>query len=475
MSVDQRIADRYELRDVVGTGGMASVYCAYDTLLERNVALKILHDHHSEDDEYVERFRREARAAAQLSHPGIVTVIDRGDEGGRQFIVFEYVEGETLKELVERSGPMPVRRVIELALQIGRAIAFAHDQGLVHRDVKPQNVLLGPEGRAKVTDFGIARAMEAVGRTESGTVLGTSHYIAPEQARGEPVDAQTDVYSFGVVLYELLAGEVPYPGDNFLNVAMKHVNEPVPSLLERRPDCPLRLAGLVERMMGKEPEERPASMDEVVSELEACLADLDARPDGEATMIVKARVAKPSRPRADRPRRGRRALVVLLPLLAVAGAAAAFFVLRAEDGGAPAAETGAPVRLSGLAAYDPEGSGGEHDDEAGLATDGDPSTFWRTESYNSPLSQQKSGVGLVLDTRGAEVSTLTVASDTPGFTAEIRAGRSRSSFDDAAISESRTIGRETTFELEETDARYLLFWITEIESGSVHVNEVRAS
>ena len=475
MSVDQRIADRYELGDVVGTGGMASVYCAYDTLLERNVALKILHDHYSEDDDYVDRFRREARAAAQLSHPGIVTVIDRGDEGGRQFIVFEYVEGETLKELVERTGPMPVRRVIELALQIGRAIAFAHDQGLVHRDVKPQNVLLGPEGRAKVTDFGIARALEAVGRTESGTVLGTSHYIAPEQARGEPVDAQTDVYSFGVVLYELLVGEVPYPGDNFLNVAMKHVNDPVPSLLERRPDCPLRLARLVERMMAKEPEARPASMDEVLSELEGCLAELDARPDGEATMIVKAPVVKPSRPRAARPRRGRRPLLVLLPLLAVAGAAAAFLLLRGEDDGGPAARTGAPVRLAGLGAFDPEGSGGEHDDEARLATDGDPSTFWRTESYKSRLSLQKSGVGLVLDTRGAEVSSLTVTSDTPGFTAEIRAGRSQGSFEEAAISDSRTIGRETTFELEETDARYLLVWITEIDSGSAHVNEVRAS
>ncbi|MBA2461152.1 MAG: serine/threonine protein kinase, partial [Actinobacteria bacterium] len=217
--MDQRIAERYELQAVVGTGGMASVYRAYDTLLERNVALKILHEHYSEDDEYIERFRREARAAAQLSHPGIVTVIDRGEEGGRQFIVFEYVDGETLKELVERTGPMPVRHVIELGLEIGRAIAFAHEQGLVHRDVKPQNVLLGTEGRAKVTDFGIARSLEAVGRTETGTILGTSHYIAPEQARGERVDAQTDVYSFGVVLYELLVGDVPFPGDNFLTVA----------------------------------------------------------------------------------------------------------------------------------------------------------------------------------------------------------------------------------------------------------------
>ncbi len=257
MAVGQLIADRYELKNVVGTGGMSSVYCARDTLLERDVALKILHEHFNEDDDYVERFRREARAAAQLSHPGIVTVIDRGEEDGRQFIVFEFVDGETLKDLVQRGGPMPVRRALELGLEIGRALAFAHQQGLVHRDVKPQNVLLNGDGRAQVTDFGIARTLDAVGHTETGTVLGTSHYIAPEQARGERVDAQTDVYSFGVVLYELLAGEVPYAGDNFLTVAMRHVNEPVPSLLERRTDCPLRLASLVERCMAKEPAERP--------------------------------------------------------------------------------------------------------------------------------------------------------------------------------------------------------------------------
>ncbi|MDQ3162524.1 MAG: protein kinase, partial [Actinomycetota bacterium] len=303
--MEKRIAERYELKEVVGTGGMASVYCAYDTLLERNVALKILHDHYGEDVEYVERFRREARAAAQLSHPGIVTVIDRGEENGRQFIVFEYVDGETLKEVVERSGPLPVRRAIELGLEIGRAIAFAHDQGLVHRDVKPQNVLLGSDGRARVTDFGIARSLDAVGRTETGTVLGTSHYIAPEQARGERVDAQTDVYSFGVVLYELLAGDVPFPGDNFLTVAMKHVNDEVPSVLERRPDTPLRLASLIESCMAKLPPERPGSMDAVVGELESCLAELDGKDGGEATMIVKpSAAAKPTRtPRRRVPRK----------------------------------------------------------------------------------------------------------------------------------------------------------------------------
>ncbi len=334
---EETIAGRYELKYVLGTGGMSSVYCAFDTLLERNVALKVLHDQYGGDEEYVERFRREARSVAQLSHPNIVTVIDRGDEDGKQFIVFEVIEGENLKELVERGGPLPVRRALELGLQVGRALAFAHGQGLIHRDVKPQNVLLNDEGRAKVTDFGIARSLDAVGHTETGTVLGTSHYIAPEQARGEQIDAQTDIYSFGVVLYELLTGELPYPGDNFLTVAMKHVNDPSPSVLDRRPDTPLRLASLIESCMAKAPADRPASMDVVVAELEACLAELDAKDGGEGTMIMKRpKPAKPARP--PKQRRQRRggffllwALVGLL-LLAVA-AGGIYLATRADEPG----------------------------------------------------------------------------------------------------------------------------------------------
>src|SRR6186713_2059391 len=213
---------------------MSNVFRAHDRLLERTVALKILHEQFTVDGDYVERFRREARAVAQLSHPNIVTVIDRGEQDGRQFIVFEYVDGENLKTLIEREGPLPEREAIELALQIARALGFAHERGLVHRDVKPQNVLLNGDAGAKVTDFGIARSLDVQGGlTQTGTVMGTSDYIAPEQARGRQVDAQSDVYSLGAVLYELLTGEVPFPGDNFVAVAMRHINEPPPSVRER--------------------------------------------------------------------------------------------------------------------------------------------------------------------------------------------------------------------------------------------------
>ena len=237
--VGELIAGRYELEELVGSGGMSNVFRAHDRLLERTVALKILHEQYTRDEDYVERFRREARAVAQLTHPNIVTVIDRGEQDGRQFIVFEYVDGQNLKELSAR-GPLDAREAIGLALQVAHALSFAHARGLVHRDVKPQNVLLNDDGQAKVTDFGIARSLDVHGVTQTGTVLGTSDYIAPEQARGQKVDPKTDIYSLGVVLYELLTGEVPFSGDNFVAVAMRHVSEPPPSVLEHRPDCPVR-------------------------------------------------------------------------------------------------------------------------------------------------------------------------------------------------------------------------------------------
>jgi eukaryotic-like serine/threonine-protein kinase len=470
----QVIAGRYELEHVVGSGGMSTVYCALDTMLERHVALKILHDQYGGDPEYVERFRREARAVAQLSHPNIVTVIDRGEEDGKQFIVFELIEGENLKELVDRGGPMPVRRVLEVGLEVGRALAFAHAQGLVHRDVKPQNVLLNGDGQAKVTDFGIVRSLDAVGHTETGTVLGTSHYIAPEQARGERVDAQTDVYSFGVVLYELLTGEVPYPGDNFLTVAMKHVNEPVPSVLERRPDTPLRLASVIERSMAKLPAERPASMNEVVAELEAVLRELNARDDGDATMIVRPK----AQPKPARPARTRRAtpvlplLIAALVLAAIVGAVI-FAVRGGDDPGAAGDST--PVRLAGVASYDPQGDDREeHPERVGDATDGDASTYWTTSTYES-FSDSKEGVGLVVDAgESRELSQLSITTDTPGFTAEIRAGDAAEGPFDAVVGPSKTVGQTAVWDLAAGEHRYYVVWITALD-GRAHVNEVKAN
>ncbi len=470
--VGEVIAGRYELQDVVGSGGMSSVYRAYDRLLDRTVALKILHEQYGRDDEYVERFRREARAVAQLTHPNIVTVIDRGEDAGRQYIVFEYIEGENLKETVTRSGPLPAHRAVELALQTARALAFAHERGLIHRDVKPQNVLLGEDGLAKVTDFGIARALDVEGVTQPGTVLGTSDYIAPEQARGQRVDAHTDVYSLGVVLYELLTGDVPFAGDNFVAVALRHINEPPPSILERRRDVPVRLGAAVERALAKDPADRFASMAEFVAELEACLAEI--RSPERPTEIVRSPVLRESRRRHERARRRRRIpIAFLLALAVVAAVGVGAVVLLGDGGGEPASAKPGRVTLRAVAAYDPEGTGGEHDDEVQNATDGNPATYWPTETYQSFT---KSGVGIVLERGGdGEPERLTVSTSTPGLVAEIREGDgAEGPF--APVAASQRIDDSRSYALESGSKKYLLLWITELPEGGVaRITEVRAS
>jgi eukaryotic-like serine/threonine-protein kinase len=369
---------------------------------------------------------------------------------------------------------MPVRDALVMALQMARALAFAHGRGLIHRDVKPQNVLLNADGQAKMTDFGIAREVNVQGVTVTGTVLGTSEYIAPEQARGQQVDSQTDVYSLGVVLYELLTGGVPYDGDNFVTVALRHVNDPVPSVLERGPDTPTRVALAVERAMAKSPDERYGSMDELVEELEACLAELDPVSE-EATMIARRPVGQ-SR---ERPKRRRRRLGVLWPIAAVlavlaVGVLAALGALALRDGDAndPQAAPNQAIRLTGIGAFDPQGGDGEHDDEAPLATDGDMTTYWTTERYND-FERTKEGVGLVLDARRkAGPDSITVRSSTPGFEAEIMAGDSpEGPFE--PVSDSTTVSGSTRFDLRGREARYFVVWITALD-GSARVNEVTA-
>jgi predicted Ser/Thr protein kinase len=472
--VGEQIAERYELEELVGTGGMSSVYRARDRLLERRVAIKILHEHYSRDEDYIERFRREARAAAKLSHPNIVTVIDRGEADGRQFIVFEYVDGQNLKQLISGRGRLPVRDALELGIEIGRALAFAHAQGLVHRDVKPQNVLLG-NGDVKVTDFGIARSLDVnIGLTQTGTVLGTSEYISPEQATGRQVDARTDVYSLGVVLYELLAGEPPYSGDSFVAVAMRHVNDPVPSVSPARPDVSLRIDAALQRAMAKDPDDRFQTMGDFVTELGACLGSLGDL-DAERTVIS----APPVQPRA-RPRRRRRRfspLAVVLVLIAAVGVATAvYYAVRSSGSGGGDGGNGGTVHLVAANAYDPKGDGQEHDEEVPNATDGNSATFWETERYDSvTFGNLKDGVGIVVDAgRPVKLGSLTIVSDTPGYVARIEAGVS-SSGPFSAVSSSHTVGSRTTFSLSVDPARrYYLVWITRLAPGyaRTHVNEV---
>jgi serine/threonine-protein kinase len=477
--VGELIAGRYELEKLVGSGGMSNVFRAHDRLLERTVALKILHEQYTRDEDYVERFRREARAVAQLAHPNIVTVIDRGEQDGRQFIVFEYIDGQNLKELSAR-GPLDSQDAIRLTLQVARALSFAHERGLVHRDVKPQNVLLNDDGQAKVTDFGIARSLDVHGVTQTGTVLGTSDYIAPEQARGQKVDPKTDIYSLGAVLYELLTGEVPYKGDNFVAVAMRHVNEPPPSVLDHRPDCPLRLDLAIQRAMAKNPEERFESMSDFCSELESCLAELDGRGEEGATMIVPP----PREPRrARKPRRAHRVPLVPLALIALAlllVAGGAYLLSRGDGNGRlplGGSASSKPVKLLGVAGFDPQGDNGdEHSDDAGQATDGNGSTSWTTEHYNAG-GFAKDGVGLVLKAPNrVALSKLTVDGGGTPFSAVIQGGDSPTG-PFAGVSARKDVSGRVTYSIDTHGKRYgyYVVWLKlPTGEGQAAISEVTA-
>jgi serine/threonine-protein kinase len=260
------LGGRYRLDAQIGRGGMSTVYRAFDTVLERPVAIKLMHREIASDSAQLERFRREARSVARLNHPHIVTVIDAGEEPspasagdeageggvGTPYIVLEYVEGETLKALIRRDGSLEIPRAIAYAIELVRALGAAHERLIVHRDVKPQNVLIGVEGSAKITDFGIARTLSEVGLTMDGRVLGTTDYVSPEQAIGQSVTGQSDLYSLGIVFYEMLTGVVPFTGETPVAVAMKHVREDVPDVQLARPEVSAATASIVDRATAKD-------------------------------------------------------------------------------------------------------------------------------------------------------------------------------------------------------------------------------
>ncbi len=260
-------AGRYRVTRKLGGGGMADVYLAEDQELGRRVAVKILHGRYANDEQFVERFRREATHAAGLSHPNIVSIFDRGETDGSYFIVMEYVEGRTLKELIRSRGPCPVPVAIAYTRQILAGLRYAHRNGVIHRDIKPHNVIVDPEGVVKVTDFGIARA-GASQMTEEGAIMGTAQYLSPEQARGAPVDQTSDLYSAGIVLFELLTGEVPFTGDTPVEIAMKHLSEVPDPPSELRAEVPYDLDNIVLRALSKEPAERYQSAAAMDADLE---------------------------------------------------------------------------------------------------------------------------------------------------------------------------------------------------------------
>src|SRR6202142_2501464 len=268
MSLVGRIfTNRYEIQREIAQGGMAEVFLARDQLLDRPVALKALPPEYARDPTFVERFRREAQAAANLNHPNIVAIYDWGQESGTYFIVMEYVEGRSLRDLIRNDGPLDPGQAADITAEIASALAFAHRSGVVHRDVKPGNVLLTQSGTVKVTDFGIARAGASDGLTQTGSVMGTATYFSPEQAQGLAVDGRSDVYSVGVVLYELVCGVPPFAADSPVSVAYKHVREePVPPS-HRNPDVPPALEQIIMTALAKDPEHRYQSADDLRADL----------------------------------------------------------------------------------------------------------------------------------------------------------------------------------------------------------------
>ena len=272
MSPEGLLDGRYRLLERIGGGGMAEVYLAEDELLARQVAVKILRAQFTDDANFVSRFRQEARAAARLSHPNIVSIFDVGCAADTHYIVMEYVAGETLKDLIRREGRLEFRRAVEIGLQIAAALKHAHDNKIIHCDIKPHNILINPDGIAKVTDFGIARAISSQTATQVAGVLGSVHYLSPEQARGYSVDSQSDLYSLGVVLYEMLSGAPPFDAATPIAIAMKHLQEEPRALSEIRPDTPEPLRDLVQKAMAKKPANRYGSAAEMIRDAEQLLA-----------------------------------------------------------------------------------------------------------------------------------------------------------------------------------------------------------
>lgn len=441
------LGGRYRLDEPIGRGGMASVWRATDTVLHREVAVKRLHAGLAADDELSERFRREALLVARLSHPNLVHVLDRGEDEDGPYLVLELVEGETLKARVRREGPLAADEAARICAQVAHALAYAHSQGVIHRDIKAQNVLVGADGTAKLADFGIARMIEngaeGGGLTRTDMLLGSADYLSPEQASGHPLDARTDIYSLGIVLYECLTCTLPFTGDGFVAVAMKHCTAALPDPRDARPDLPDWIAHIAMRAAEKDPDRR-------FSSAAAMAAALEAGPDGgghTAMFPIPVGTATPglgggprrapasegdtaTERRRRRMSRGRRWLVAgLVVLVAAAIAVAAALVLTDRLSGGDETPTGGgdatALTITAVRDLDPEpdGDGAENSASRDLVVDGDPQTAWFTERYQDTpaFGGLKNGVGLLLRlARPAALTEVTIDSPTPGATFEIQ-------------------------------------------------------
>lgn len=267
----QKINDRYQIIKTIGEGGMANVYLAYDTILDRNVAVKVLRGDLATDEKFVRRFQREALSASLLSHPNIVEVYDVGEDNGSYYIVMEYIEGKQLKQLLKKRGKLTIPEVIDIMLQVTDGMSAAHDSYIIHRDIKPQNIMILENGLIKITDFGIAMALNSTQLTQTNSVMGSVHYLPPEQASGKGATIQSDVYSMGILMYELLTGELPFTGDNAVEIALKQIKEPMPNVKDKVPEVPNSIVNIIKKATAKNPKNRYADAREMNDDLKTCL------------------------------------------------------------------------------------------------------------------------------------------------------------------------------------------------------------
>jgi serine/threonine-protein kinase len=506
-----RIGGRYRLVARVAQGGMAEVWEAVDEVLTRPVAVKILLPHLAADKAFVARFRREAVSAARLSDPRIVSIYDTCSEGDVEAIVMELVRGTTLRHLLDEAGHLHPRRAIAIASQVADALDHAHGNGLVHRDVKPGNILLSDDGRVLVADFGIAKAAEGgADLTEVGQVVGTAKYLSPEQVEGGPIDARSDVYALGVVLYEMLCGRPPFEGDNATTTAIARLNSEPLRLRQVKAGIPRGLEDIVVRAMARRPGDRYSS----AAALRSALEQVDLRkvePADDRTVAgigmdatswgspdpwpsPERRVERPeARPeprgsgtRRPPPRFAQNERPWLVPAALIVVIAATLGVIgvlvgRTEVGRGlfdavgdrrPGGSAEGPVSITSAASFDPQGSGGEHDPELPLLLDDDPESAWTTEEYRSrDLGGLKDGVGVILTlAEVTELNQLRVDSPTQGWAASVYvAGAPAADLagwgDPVATEEG--INGGVTFDLGGATGGAVLLWITDLGDGTV--------
>ena len=473
------LAGRYRLVRLIDSGGMAEVWEGRDEILDRPVAVKVLHPHLAVDEQFQERFRLEAVAAARLSHPNIVSTFDTGIDGGVAYIVMELVAGRPLRDVL-RVGQLPVMRAVAMAAAVADALDYAHEAGIVHRDVKPGNILVGDDGRMKVADFGIAKAAADRDLTHSGALLGTAKYLAPEQVEGRPQDRRSDVYGLGVVLYEMLCGRPPFTGDSDMAIAFQHAHAEAARPRELRPEIPRRLEAVVLKAMAKAPEQRYPTAADMRRALLGVPLDRDEEEDEDITTTLFVRDV----PSFAQTERAWLVPVVLIVILAVVLGTVGYLFSRSNTGkdllggtgsAAPAAQ---PARITQALAFDPEGDRTEHDSDLPKVIDGNSATAWSTEHYDSGLKGAgKQGVGVVLELDGVHrLGHLQLTSANRGWNASVYAADS-SRPDLAQWGKpvaTLTVNGSASFDLNGRGGGALLVWITDLGSNvSVSVNEVR--